>query len=221
MTTTKKRKRTDGKINRGDAVNMMYLRTNPVVMRQCKRARTLLPQQRIRDDLLTMYLVKWSLPSMTKATGLFINILNHHDEASWYEAQFANNTPISYVDNAGILRTVSYRIYYTQLYESAVARCRDGTEGVDHLVSLMRACFVIGFIHDVRIRRFVMANHSIHTDYLHTQAPPKEKALLFVHECRDTVDTYLTFGDEDEESNILSMTTYCITTWIRSCMIQC
>lgn len=225
MSSNTKRKRVDdGKTVRVvDASNIAYLRTNPVIMRQCKKARTHPPiQQRIRDDFVTMYLVKWSLPSITKATGLLINILNHHDDASWYEAQFAHNTPISYVDTDGTPRTISYRLYYNQLYESAVSRCRDGVgtgEGTDHIVSLLRACFIIGFLYDVRIRRFVMASHSLHKDYLYTRPPPKEKALLFVKECSESVDAYLTFGDEDEYANILSMTSYCITTWIRLCMI--
>ena len=172
-----------------------------------------------------MYLVKWPLLEITKATHLLISILNQRTETSWRDACFANMTPITYFDN-GYPCTISYRLYYTMLYEMALDKCRSrataGTmsEASDHLVTLLRACFIIGFIHDERIRRFVMATHSIHTNYTLTCPPEKDKALLFVRECTSLVNAYLSYGDEDESLNILNMTNQCVSYWIHACMIK-
>lgn len=221
-----KKKRKNNKMSHRDIANMMHVQNNPELLRKYRRTR--LPPQRIRDDFITMYLVKWPLIELVKATGLIINLINHSTDTYWRECSFANMTPISYFEH-GYLYTVSYKAYYNMLYDSAIEKCRhraiederreDVIQHQDHLISLLRACFVMGFIHDERIRRFVMANHSYHTDYTHTRPPAKETVNHFIRECGNHVNTYLSHSDENDYVNILSMINQCVTYWIQMCMV--
>ncbi len=218
-----KKKRKNSKLSHRDIANIMHIQKNPDLLRKYRRTR--LPPQRIRDDFITMYLVKWPLIELAKATSLIINLINHQSDTSWRESSFANMTPITFFEN-GILYTVSYKVYYNILYQQALERCRQADTSLysgneeaqqhqDHLTSLLRACFIIGFIHDERVRRFVMAHHSYHTDYTHTRPPDKERVSEFVKECGSHVNAYLSNSDEDESINILSMINLCVTCWIQ------
>lgn len=219
----KKNNRNKGSLSHRDVANILHIQKNPELLKRFRRTRH--PPQRIRDDFVTLYLVKWSLLEVTKATHLIISLINHRNETTWRDACFANMTPITYFDN-GYEHTISYRLYYNMIYQMALDKCRSRAtfttmdESSEHLVTLLRACFIIGFVCDERIRRFVMANHSIHTNYLSTKPPDKEKAHLFIRECSSLVNAYLSYSDEHEELNILSMTTQCVSVWIHSCMIK-
>lgn len=208
---TKKTKRRT--LSHRDIANIIHVQKNTNLLRHHRNTRN--PPRFARDDFITMYLVKWPLPEIVKATSLIISIINRSNHP------FSNTAPFLCVNKEGHFDTVCYRVYYNLLYETTLEQCRnnESLSGTDHNISLLRACFVIGFIHDERIRRFVMANHSIHTDYTLTKPPSTENAIRFINECRSTVDAYLTYGDEYEEMNILSMIKTCVSSWIRLCMI--
>lgn len=215
-----KKKKNIKKMSHRDISNIMHIQKNPELLKKYRRTRA--PPQRIKDDFITMYLVKWPLHDIVKATSLLIGLMNHQNETSWRDDSFANHTPISYIDD-GFLHTVSFKRYYEMLYDSALEKYRlrviEDAGVKDHLTSLLRACFVIGFIHDVRIRRFIMANHSIHANYTLTRPPDPENANVFIYECTHIVNTYLSSSDLDEHVNILSMIDQCSRIWIHNCMI--
>ena len=205
----KKTKRVNGKRERShrDIAAIIHVQKNAGLLRR----RRVPPS--IRDDFITMYLVKWSLGEIVKATSLLITIINRSNHP------FANTAPITYFADDRE-HTVSYRAYYNMLYNTALTQCHSGSQPdtENHIVNLLRACFVIGFICDERIRRFVMANHSIHTGYTLTRPPTRENATLFMNECHSAVEAYLRYGDEYEHTNILATVKICISAWIRLCM---
>lgn len=208
----KKPKHVNGRreLNHHDIAAIIHVQKKTGLRRHCRK------QPRcIRDDFITMYLVKWPLSDLVRATSLLITIINESNH------HFASTTPFTYFID-GREHTLSYRAYYNMLYEEALLKCRDGSasepDTEEHTINLLRACFVIGFVFDERIRRFVMANHSIHTDYTLTRPPSRENASLFVNECRVHVEAYLRYGDEFDDTNILSTVRLCISIWIRLCM---
>lgn len=200
-----------------------------------------LQKQRPREDFITMYLVSCSLYDLIKATTLFITLLDHIDDDTEYtDSSFSNTTPIHIIQN-GIECEMSFKCYYNMIYESAMEKYKEQqlksikknivneedmiekeqehvdsvVYNKDHVMNLLRACFLIAFFYDERIKRFVMSNHSIHSEYLFTKPPDIEKIKIYIQEAGIVIDSYLFH----KEIDILQMSEQCISMWIRTSML--
>lgn len=206
LLTTNRKKR---KMSHRDVSNMIHLQKNPEILnkrrRQIRLSNTL---SNPHDDFITMYLIKWPLHELIKATTLFMLIMKYeHDEYATRrrdEAYFSNHTPIPIVDADGV-RFMSFASYFEMIYKSALKECDN-----PHIITLLRSCFLIAFMYDARIERFVMAQHSIHTTVTQTRPPSKSKVLAFLAAARGKVEAYLFREEED----ICIMTRECIRLWV-------
>lgn len=194
------------------------------------------PRDLTYEDFLTMYLVRWSLTELIKATALLLDIMRLDNPQS-LESDFSDTAGISSVTESGETKIYSFRRYYEMVYSWAIERQADLLEteneikeeeeqevevtiGVNekpvlsklHVINLLRACFVIGFVYDIRIRRFVMAQHSIHTLYTRTSPPTPERATAFMMEATPYVDDFL--GGDRVSPSIIDMVNEVIRRWL-------
>jgi hypothetical protein len=79
--------------------------------------------------------------------------------------------------------------------------------------TLLRLCFLIAFIKDVRINRFVMAYHSIHSN-LKTKAPLRDKTIRFIEKSTYYIDYFLKNQTKiNDFSDISDIIDNCINLW--------
>ena len=198
------------KMSHRDISSMIHLQKNPNLLkkRRLATASSLPP----REDLVSMILVKWHLVELLKVSRLMLIILCH-DRYSESEQVFANHTPIRVDDEMGT-HFMSFLAYYKMIYQDAclVQREGGGTSSSSsvyrktHVIRLLRACFLMAFMHDPRIERFVMAHHTIHAEYLQTRAPDPSRVLSFFVAARDVVAAFL-FREEIQICEMLEETT--------------
>ena len=116
---------------------------------------------------------------------------------------------------------MSFRAYYTMVYRTAVENQAQYNDAEPfnrraHVISLLRACFVIALVYDRRIERFLMAQHSIHLDYTQTKPPDRAQALRFLEVVRPVVDAYLFDGGIEVPTQMIEIA---IKLWVETCMI--
>ena len=114
---------------------------------------------------------------------------------------------------------VSFRSFYTSYYKDSYQfiKSRGSTDNGEcikseeileneetYLLSMLRGCFIIGFIYDERIRRFVMSNHSYHSNIFMTRPPNTEKAKQFVTRCRPIVDSFILGNNPQYRQEVVS-----------------
>jgi hypothetical protein len=111
---------------------------------------------------------------------------------------------------------------------------RDDTEQCIHLKQLLRACFMIGFTYDCRIRRFVMSRHKYHYVTFKTRPPDPHTTDGFVQQCRELfIAPFLSiFNGDDNDDNCFDkvsavemndmdlMIQSCIKLWIREYLLK-
>lgn len=189
------------------------------------------------DDFITLFLVRWTLRELVKYTKLLLIILNRteptHSLASarrmshaseYAESHFADTTAIEYDDETqeveeDMVREVSFRRYFNLMYSSAKNYLRDVTPARDaeaeSLQRILRACFLIGFVHDARIRRFVLTKHDTHYLYMRSLPTSARRAQLFLAPATFYVDSFL-----DGSMSIEEMTSRAIHFWTEECMFM-
>jgi hypothetical protein len=236
------------KTSHRDIANLIHLQKNPDIIKrhqqqqqqqkqhQNKRRRLNNSLKKPREDFITMYMIKWPLSELIKATTILITIMEHIEEDKDYDDYtLINNTPIIVTDD----NHVSFRVYYNMIYQSAIEvnKSRQKPSIIinseiiieeeedeedestlftkNHIMNLLRACFLIAFFYDERIKRFVMANHSIHSEYTLTRPPDLDKIKVFIIEAGIIIDDYLFHNT----ITILDMINQCIGIWVRNAMI--
>jgi len=229
-----KRKR---KISHHDIANLIHLQKNPEIIRQHKEKHSQSFNNRSKivkhEDFITMYLVKWSLVSLIKVTNLLINIIDHQQEDdnnidNYNESFFSNNTPIKIIQendndmdmdmNIPNHIEISFKCYFKMIYNSAIEENKKNENEKNqknHIINLLRACFLIAFIYDERIRRFVMTNHSIHFHYMSTRPPDIDIIRNYIDNSKEIINNFL----YDNNITIIEMIEQCISIWVRSAMI--
>lgn len=84
-----------------------------------------------------------------------------------------------------------------------------------HVINLLRACFVIGFIKDFRIRQYVMATHSYHLLYTKTSPPLPGRVTVFTSEALPYIDDFFLNGNNGGEHTIVDMINEVIRIWVK------
>lgn len=150
------------------------------------------------EDFLTLFLIRWPLQCLLRVTRHLLRIVNRTSADDYTERFFANHTTIRVV-REGLPEHLSLRLYFNQVYEAAL-RADDASR--QHLTALLRGCFVMLFVHDTRITRFVMADHSLHTRVFHSRPPSTAQAHEFM---LYTTPLITAFCENDEACSILEM----------------
>ncbi len=184
------------------------------------------------DDFLTMMLVNASFNKVVNVTKILIQLVNFHHRQendpmhqliSYRESIFADYTPIPVIEEDEC-SFHSFRQYYNMVLDECISHLNAYTpnelasfnEKSRHLKTLLRSCFIIAFVYDVRIRRFVMARHKIHYEVIKTRPPNVEAVNRFIKECRVSfVDPFLS-----SQTDIVQMSQSCVQLWIDQYMLN-
>ncbi len=222
-----KRQRNESpKMSHRDVAALLQLQQNPAVLHQYQqmpeqqRKRRKLQIQahkrdtRPREDFLTQCLVRWSLVDLLDITALLLEVIAHRDPNNHEDTLFADNTTI-WVSEGD---TRSFADYYRLVFDSAneTIGATTGLATEHHHSNLLRACFVIAFVHEPRVRRFVMARDSIHTHYMQPQPPTPDTATRYIADVVPIVDDFLFAG----RISILEMVEMCYTHWLSHYMLH-
>ena len=230
---TKKRKRRNEeevstKLSHKDVAALLTLQKNPDILQQYqqmpeqqrKRRKLQLQEHRQdtrpREDFMTQCLLRWSVTELIDTSALLLEVMAQRDPNNYEDTLFADNTRITVSDGD----TRSFTDYYHMVFQCA----RDADPGDDgatittlsHHSNLMRACFLVAFVYDARVRRFVMAQHSIHTHYMQTRPPTPESAQCFISDVTPVVDDFLFTA----RISILEMVEMCCARWLSHYMIH-
>jgi hypothetical protein len=85
-----------------------------------------------------------------------------------------------------------------------------------YYTNLMKGCFIIGFSHDIRIRRFVMARHYYHYRIMKCVPPNRHKIHHYLANIDHAIKKTLSCMCLD----ISEFTNYCIDQWINNYITQ-
>jgi|SRR5277367_4159940 len=187
------------------------------------------------DDFVTSYLIKWSLDHLINASSIFLSIIFREEENDCIEPIFSSNHMIKMNDpETNQLKYVPFMYYYHDVYINAITIYYDVMNNKEqekqefndeekeenllfsqnHITQLLRACFLISFMYDERIKRFVMSDHSIHRRYLLSKPPEQSKIELFINSTRHFIDDFIIH----DCTNIIDMTQNCIKFWVSICI---
>jgi hypothetical protein len=174
----------------------------------------LVQQMDSNDDFLSMTLVNASFRKLLFITRIVLQLINRQcDALSYNETIFSDYTPIYIVEETETV-VMSFRMYYNMIYDEAL-QTRYTVIAANkeyHLKKLLKACFIIAFVYDIRITRFVMARHMVHYKDLLSKPPNLERATSFIEEIRlSFVDPFLS---NDPSTDIIQMVTNATNTWI-------
>jgi hypothetical protein len=180
------------------------------------------------DDFLSMILVNVSFHKLLFITKILLQLTNLHldkgkemkTSLSYSESYFSDYTPIHIFSDGGgggdnegdnQMQIMSFRLYYNMIYDEAL-KVRNDEQKHQHLKELMKACFLIAFVYDIRVRRFVMARHMIHYKVMKSKPPNRERALKFIEEIRlSFINPFLSL---DPSMDIIKMVTCSMNVWI-------
>lgn len=225
----RKRKQSEGentKISHKDVTALLTLQKNPGILQQYQQ----MPQQqrkrrklqieehrqdtRPREDFLTQCLVRWSVTDLIDTSALLLDVMTQRDCNNYEDTLFADNTTI--LVSKGDTR--SFADYYRLMFQCA--RDAEHTNSEENALlyhsNLLRACFVIAFVYDARVRRFVMAQHSIHTHYMQTRPPAPDSAQRFISDVAPIINDFLFTG----RISLLEMVEMCCDRWLSHYMIH-
>jgi hypothetical protein len=145
------------------------------------------------DCALTMVLVKWTVTELTQFTRLVVAVMNRRADLAFEETRFADQTEVQ-ADND---RVISFRRFYAEVLEGAMEPSPPEEaphvteERRTHYRTVLRACFVIALVCDVRVRRFVMAHHDVHFLSMLYTAPNREETNNFIDQMQECVAAFL------------------------------
>jgi len=159
------------------------------------------------------------------------------------ESLFSNHQPIIIENNSYLNFTnqISFRLYYNDVYNDSISfnnnilklnnkneliLNKNDNDNIDenyheynnilyNKKTLLRLCFLIAFLKDFRINRFVMAYHSIHQNKLKTKAPLRDRTIRFIEKANIHIDYFLKNQINIRNFNeIDDIVKNCISLWI-------
>lgn len=214
------------KLSNKEVSALLTLQKNPEILQQYqqqpeqqrKRRELKLREHRhdtqLREEFLTRCLVQWSVADLVDTSELLLEVMAHRDPNNYEETLFADNTTIR-VSEGDTRSFADYYIFVFQCAKEAVS-VEPGEDALVHHGNLLRACFIIAFAYEARVRRFIMAQHSIHHHYMQTRPPTPEVASRFIKDIAPVVDDFL----YAERITILEMVEMCCTHWVSNYMTQ-
>lgn len=170
-----------------------------------------------QGDIITMVLERWPYNKLRQACLLFIKILERpagdygHFVLDSDERKFAESHFIPYErdeEEGGEIR-ISYRAYFTHIYSLS-----NPNESIDDDVLKFRACFLIGLVYDVRIRRFCLLEHFIH-DQIGSNPVDLVKLNRFIQEIEPLICSFL-----DCDITLDIMTNSAVDEWKKNYMFH-
>jgi hypothetical protein len=177
-----------------------------------------------QGDIITMVLERWPYHKLRQACLLFIKILERpagdygHFVLDSDERKFAESHFIPYIgrdeeeeEGGGGRREIriSYRAYFTEIYSLS-----NPNECTDEDVLKLRACFLIGLVYDVRIRRFCLLEHFIH-DQIGSKPVDLIKLNRFIQEIEPLICSFL-----DCDITLDIMTNSAVDEWKKNFMFH-
>jgi hypothetical protein len=183
------------------------------------------------EDFLSMMFIHASFEKLITISKILIQIINLHEEGkndihqqiSYCETIFSTYTPIKVIED-GKSFYVSFKMYYNSIVNesvsfitsSSIEKDENFNERCNHLKNLLRACFIIGFTCDIRLKRFVMARHKIHYEIMKTKPPNRTKSISFINESKTRfVKPFLS-----QQDDIIIMVKSCVELWINQYVIH-
>lgn len=178
-----------------------------------------------RDDLISLILVKWSLYHLIQCMKFLVKILENRVVCTDLEEFiFSDQTGI----HCSPERELSFSSYFTETYQNAQLfithyqrESEEIREGEDYkrakheFLLLLRGIFLIAFLFDTRIQRFIMTTHSIHKEKFLSYPPGERKANLYMDSIRPIVQQFLSGS-----LPLLQMSLQCTEIWTKEFMFQ-
>jgi hypothetical protein len=159
-----------------------------------------------RVDLISLILVQWPFSELLTWMRLMTTVMNRKENCKWDEFIFSDSTEIE----CGGQETMSFRCYCNEVYRNASSVSRDAVmDEKMYYTHAMRGCFLIAFLYDLRVQRFVMTDHFLHFQLLLSQPPARDKANHFMDSVRPMIDAFL-----DKTLSLNDATHQCVACWI-------
>jgi hypothetical protein len=150
------------------------------------------------DDLLTMVLVRWQYVALVRFTRLLMAVMDRREESLFSEV-----TEVEYDHE----RSVSFHRYYGDLLHNASTE--KSVEGRSYYRSHLRGCFLVAFLHDLGVQRFLMAHHTVLRRALLPCIPtPRAKANAYMIAIAENVGAFLS-----RSLSLVPMSEACIALW--------
>jgi hypothetical protein len=158
-----------------------------------------------RDDLISLILVGWQFSKLLEWMHLMTTVMNHKENRQWDEIIFSDSMEME----CGHEETMTFRCFCNTLFHNASTVSIDSpiAEKMYYMNSI-RGCFIIAFLYDLRVQRFVMTDHFVHTDITVSVPPSREKANLFMDAVKPLVDAFI-----NRTISMIEMTRQSIDCW--------
>lgn len=165
-----------------------------------------------RENLISLILVQWSFTELLTWMRLMTTVMNRKENCRLDEVIFSDSTEI----DCGSNTTLTFRCYCNEVFRNASAVSPDAVMDEKlYYIHAMRGCFLIALLYDLRVQRFVMTDHSLHSDVLLSQRPVRQNANSYMDAVRPIVDTFL-----DKTLSLNDMTQQCIACWTTDYMFH-
>jgi len=170
-------------------------------MKHCTSCRDLLLNRENggNNDILSLFLIKYNLKEMTQFLSIIHKILTHETDLifdkqyeSDYFSFFENGETISLNDY--IEKTIQNSLDYLNLNKI-------DNDYENSLYSLQKSLFIISFIKNLKIRLFILGEHS-YFEKLNTYTPNSPYLSVFMKKCECLINDYQNISFNFELNNI-------------------
>jgi hypothetical protein len=167
---------------------------------------------RDREDLITLILIRWQFSRLVEWMALMNVLLNRREGCDLEETYFSDSTEI----DCGH-RTVSFRCFCNELFTnvSRISSTTTDTSEKVYYTNLIRGCFLVALVYDLRVQRFVMTQHDFHSKTLRSVPPERHKTNHFIETVMPWINDFL-----KRSLSMDLMTTRCVFLWSTNYLFQ-
>ena len=159
------------------------------------------------NDLFSMVLVRWRYSQLLHFSRLILALLNYTDgEPHQFREQQCGAAAVEL--EQGVDCSVTLTRFYTDVLRFAEAETCDG-EARDYYRALLRGCFLVALVCDIRVRRFCFTRHTVLARRaLHCTPVPTWKLAGFMAEARALTASLL-----EKQLSLRLLSDYAVQCW--------
>lgn len=170
-------------------------------MKHCTSCRDLLLSRETggNNDILSLFLIKYNLKEMTQFLTIIHKILTHETDLL-FDKQYESDH-FSFFENG---ETLSLNDYIDKTIQNSIDYLNLNQIDNDYensLYSLQKSLFIISFIKNLKIRLFILGEHS-YLEKLNTYTPISPFIPNFIKQCECLINDYQNIELNFELNNI-------------------